>query len=83
MILQILISLKVHFNTHIVGSIVIAVSVKNDSKTLKEIWIAKHRTWNHAFISIPDGKSIPIVFLASSMDFEMDLKFPIADTERL
>ena len=63
---------------YIVWTIMIAVCIKYNCKTLEIVFIAKYRTSLHSLFGIPNGKSIPIQFSPFAMDFEVYLKLPIS-----
>ena len=69
--------------SYIVWSVMVAVGVCNNSKPGEVISVSENPTRFHTIPSVPDSESVPEKVLGSSRNPKLNLKFPIAGSNRL
>ena len=63
--------------TNIMWSIMVAVGIQYNGKTVEIIFGAEYWTLYHSFFGIPDNKSISKKIFAFAKHFELHLKLPV------
>ena len=67
----------------LVLSIVVAVGVKEDSKSNKVVLATKHRANLSLLLGVPEGKPVTKQSLPLTVDLELNHHLPVVHTNRL
>ena len=57
----------------------IAVGINNNCQAMMVIHVTKDRSWHHSILGIPNGHAISKQIFTFTMNFQMNLEFPVAN----